>query len=81
MPCNSSILTSNKVKECTYKRRDECLKKIFTRKVRLLTTHLKCLYTDAHSMGDKQELIDTVHLDSYSLITITEILLVSYLVV
>ncbi|GAB0207576.1 hypothetical protein GRJ2_003223300 [Grus japonensis] len=35
--------------------------------------HLKCIYTDAHSMGNKQEELEAiVQQDSYDLVTITE---------
>jgi len=36
------------------------------------TAQLKCLYTDAHSMGNKQKLEVTVLLESYDLIALIE---------
>ena len=37
------------------------------------TAQLKCLFTNAHNMGNKQEeLEDTVLLESYDLVAITE---------
>jgi len=38
------------------------------------TAQLKCIYTKAHSMGNKQEELEAiVQQDSYDLMTITEI--------
>jgi len=42
-------------------------------KATLLTAQLKCLYTNAHSMGNKQEELEaTVLLESYDPIAITQ---------
>jgi len=43
-----------------------------SRKVTPPTAQLKCLYTNAHSMGNNQELKATVLLESYGLVAITE---------
>ena len=44
-----------------------------SRKVTWLTAQLKCLYTNAYSMGNKQEELEaTVLLESYDLVAITE---------
>jgi len=54
----------------------KCLKGIMacsSKQVTQLTTQVKCLYINAHSTSSKQELKATVHLESYDLITITEI--------
>jgi len=38
-----------------------------------LTAQLKCIYTNAHSMGNKQEELEAiVQQDSYDLVAITE---------
>lgn len=37
-----------------------------------LIVQLKCLYTNAHSFGNRQKLEASVHLENYDLITITE---------
>ena len=44
-----------------------------SKKVTRLTAQLKCLYTNAHSMGNKQEELEaTMLLESYELVAITE---------
>ena len=44
-----------------------------SKKVPRPTAELKCLYTNAHSMGNKQEELEaTVLLESYDLVAITE---------
>ena len=54
----------------------KCLKGIrlcSSKKVTRLTGPLKCLYSNARSMGNKQEKMEaTVHLESYDLIANTE---------
>lgn len=54
----------------------KCLKGIMawsSKKVTRSVTQLKCLYTNAHSMGSKQEKLEaTLQLESYNLITITK---------
>lgn len=56
----------------------KCLKGIMaqsSKKVTQSVTQLKCLYTNAHSMGSKQEEPETTwQLESYNLITISETL-------
>lgn len=69
------VLASNKVDEHTYQSSEEwpsTLQKGSTKKVGQLTVQLKCLYTNTHSMGNKQEELEAVvHLESYDQITVT----------
>ena len=49
------------------------IKTCSSKKVTRLTAQLKCLYTNAHSVGNKKEELEgTVLLESYNLVAITE---------
>lgn len=51
----------------------EGIKNHSSKKVTRLTAQLKCLYSSASSTGNKQEeLEDTMNLESYDLVAITE---------
>jgi len=51
----------------------EGIKECSSKKVTQLTAQLKCLYINAHSMGNKQEELEaTMLLESYNLVAITE---------